>query len=500
MLKAATIESVQKIDRMSNQHHMENVRLDVADEIEKHENTVLTISANLRQRNSNARWDKRKKEGDSFNELSGVTVTSDGEIYVLELNSGRIIEADYSHPPTCKVIASVAEKSTDLAYIQEGKSLIVCTGNSLKRVCLKTKKVNTLKPALTDFQPICITHHNLKLFVTDRQHRIIKLSLIISKSECKLSRSSESTTTATLDTPVMGVSYYTPSDQLLITLPKEKAIMVLDPNSLAQMVKIDLQVLNHVHLVSTSDNTIFLSSRSGIYRGYIVNTKVRNAFMDEEDIDDDNENDDLALRFSSWSKMVLDCVVDDNESSASSKWRNDGPAELVQLNSVNGIHASGHSLFFSDGQVLKLTTPTSEHAKFIKVMHNAHEAYGLVDKRQTAEYKSQNRNTSFASKMARLESRKEYFVDWQEEVQNRLSGKKKVSCGKYGTPASKTMYNMSMSFDSKEILMKFCGKHSIPIDDIGFLSLTTIQLEGQFGEYNSKGIVPSALEYKYKSS
>ena len=85
---------------------------------------------------------------------------SDGEIYLVEVNTGNIIEAEYAQPLTCKVIASVQEKSTDLEYVYEGKYLIVCTTNSLKRVCLKTKKISTLKLNVKDFQPICIAHQS----------------------------------------------------------------------------------------------------------------------------------------------------------------------------------------------------------------------------------------------------------------------------------------------------------------------------------------------------
>ena len=50
-------------------------------------------------------------------------------------------------------------------------------------------------------------------------------------------------------------------------------------------------------------------------------------------------------------------------------------------------------------------------------MHDAHEAYGLIDKKMTTEYKLNIKEKSFAWMMKRLEARKNYYVDWHIYVE-----------------------------------------------------------------------------------
>ena len=144
-------------------------------------------------------------------------------------------------------------------------------------------------------------------------------------------------------------------------------------------------------------------------------------------------------------------------------------------------------------------SPTSEHVKFMSIMHKSHEAYGLIDKKKSKD-KELIRARPWGYKMTDLLERKTYYRAWQQETEDRLSGNKRTGCGKYGTPASKTMYNCSMSYDSKRKLKHFLESNGIDHQKISFFSTTTMMLEGMFGDLNSSGVIPSALEYKYKVS
>ena len=108
----------------------------------------------------------------------------------------------------------------------------------------------------------------------------------------------------------------------------------------------------------------------------------------------------------------------------------------------------------------------------------------------------------YPSKIKALEQRSSYFGEWQNEVAERLPGKKPASMGKYGTPATKTMENTRISSEGKRGIEGLLREHGLEsrLNDFQFTSVTTLRTEGMFGVYNRDQVVPSALEFKYLSS
>ena len=65
------------------------------------------------------------------------------------------------------------------------------------------------------------------------------------------------------------------------------------------------------------------------------------------------------------------------------------------------------------------------------------------------------------------------------------------------------MANASISYDFKKKLRDPFTSFNLSLDlldSVKFTACTTLRLEGMFGIYNSKQIVPSALEFKYSLS
>ena len=177
----------------------------------------------------------------------------------------------------------------------------------------------------------------------------------------------------------------------------------------------------------------------------------------------------------------------------------DGPAEMSRISSVGGLCSVEHACFFTDVNKLRVFSPTSEQCKFFRIIRNGHEAYGMVDASLGSAYKEQRRAESYEKRMLQLKKRKSYFVKWQNEVSDRLPGRRSISFGKLGTPASKTMANASMSYDFKKKLWDLFMSLNLPLgllNSVKFTASTTLRLEGMFGIYNSKQIVSSALEFK----
>ena len=58
----------------------------------------------------------------------------------------------------------------------------------------------------------------------------------------------------------------------------------------------------------------------------------------------------------------------------------------------------------------------------------------------------------YTQKIEGLEQRKSYFEAWQNEVADRLPGKKTASMGKFDTPATKTMENTRFSLEGKRAI------------------------------------------------
>lgn len=108
----------------------------------------------------------------------------------------------------------------------------------------------------------------------------------------------------------------------------------------------------------------------------------------------------------------------------------------------------------------------------------------------------------YPSKIKALEQRSSYFEKWQNEVTERLPGKKTASMGKYGTPATKTMENARMSLEGKRSVEGLLREHRLEsrLNEFQFTSVTTLRTEGMFGVYNRDQVFPFALEFKYLSS
>ena len=127
----------------------------------------------------------------------------------------------------------------------------------------------------------------------------------------------------------------------------------------------------------------------------------------------------------------------------------DGPAASSKLSCVNSLWSVGSACFIADGGRFRLYTPTQEFQNWMETLRNSHEAYGLTEKRLGEIYKCKVRAMDYPSKIKALEQRSSYFGEWQNEVAERLPGKKTASMGKYGTPATKTMENTRISSEGK---------------------------------------------------
>ena len=175
----------------------------------------------------------------------------------------------------------------------------------------------------------------------------------------------------------------------------------------------------------------------------------------------------------------------------------DGPAETSHITSINGIYSIGNAWLFTDNNQMRLFTPTNEHIKWMSAIRHGHEAYGMVSKHLSKNYKDSKRQEVFTTKMKQLKRRKKYFNNWQEEVTLRLPGRRSLSYGRLGAPASKTMENPEFSYKFKKKLPKLLNELGIA-DKVNQVSFTSkLRLEGMFGLYNAKQIVPSPLEFKY---
>jgi len=127
----------------------------------------------------------------------------------------------------------------------------------------------------------------------------------------------------------------------------------------------------------------------------------------------------------------------------------DGPAASSKFSCVSSLRSVGSACFIADGSRLRLYTTTQEFQNWMETLRNGHEAYGLTEKRLGEIYKCKVRAMDYPSKIKALEQRSSYFGKWQNEVAERLPGKKTASMGKYGTPATKTMENARMTLEGK---------------------------------------------------
>ena len=88
----------------------------------------------------------------------------------------------------------------------------------------------------------------------------------------------------------------------------------------------------------------------------------------------------------------------------------------------------------------------------MQILREGHEAYGLAEKKLGGKYKFEVRAMPYTQKIEGLEQRKSYFEAWQNEVADRLPGKKTASMGKFDTPATKTMENTRFSLQGKRAI------------------------------------------------
>ena len=117
----------------------------------------------------------------------------------------------------------------------------------------------------------------------------------------------------------------------------------------------------------------------------------------------------------------------------------DGPAASSKPLCVSSLWSVGSACFIADGGRLRLYTPTQEFQNCMETLRNDHEAYGLTEKRLGEIYKCKVRAMDYPLKIKALEQRSSYFGECQNDVAERLPGKKIANMRKYGTPATKTI-------------------------------------------------------------
>ena len=151
----------------------------------------------------------------------------------------------------------------------------------------------------------------------------------------------------------------------------------------------------------------------------------------------------------------------------------DGPA-ASKLSCVSSLWSVGSACYVADGSRLHLYAPTQEFQNWTETLRNSHEAYGLTERLREI-YKCEVRAMDYSSKIKALEQRSSYFGRWQNDVAERLLGKKTTSMGKYGTPATKTMENTRISSEGKRSIEGLLREHSIEsrLNEFQFTSVTT---------------------------
>ena len=80
----------------------------------------------------------------------------------------------------------------------------------------------------------------------------------------------------------------------------------------------------------------------------------------------------------------------------------DGPAETSHITSINDIYSLGNACLFTDNNQMKLFTPTNEHIKWMSAIRHGHEAYGMVSKHLSKNYKDSKRQEVFTTEMRQL--------------------------------------------------------------------------------------------------
>ena len=117
------------------------------------------------------------------------------------------------------------------------------------------------------------------------------------------------------------------------------------------------------------------------------------------------------------------------------------------------------------------------HYNWMETLCHGHKlAYGLTEKRLGEIYKCKVKAMDSLSKIKALEQRS-YFGEWQNEVAERLPGKKTASMGKCGTPATKTTENTSrrISSERKRSIEGLLGEYALEsrLNEFQFTSVTS---------------------------
>jgi len=174
-----------------------------------------------------------------------------------------------------------------------------------------------------------------------------------------------------------------------------------------------------------------------------------------------------------------------------------GPAASSKPLCVSSLWSVGSACFNADGGRLRLYTPTQEFQNWVETLRNGHQAYGSNEKRLGEIYKCKVRAMDYPSNIKALEQKYSYFGKWQNEVAERLQGKKTASMGSMA-PLQRKPWR-SGGKRSMEGLRREHGLES-RLNEFQFTSVTTLRTEGLCGVYKRDQVVPTALELKYLSS
>lgn len=464
---AITQEALSRIDRMSNETFMGHVSLRLQEALNDTGPVVVTVASNVRY---GEEGNKRKKvEGELFGRLTACYVTEESRVFLADGEKDLIYEANIANPPTAEVISKAFKSPTDVVFIRDKpQNLLICDSLGIGKFYLSSGKV--LRPVITEIKrpfKAALVKERKQVWVTDCVSKtVVMLNLGGNKAKLVEHEFKEPTRIAFL--PALDVVAVCDALEITIVLFTKNGDSVVAISLPRQITPV------HVSCFGGFGNDVFLASNENIL--YKMKITLDNHAAEIEEIAGHRPHP----------------VFSDQ----------DGPAASTKLVSINGLWSVGRACFIADGGKLRLYTPLQEFERWMEVLRDGHEAYGLAEKRLGDRYKSVVRARPYSTRIKALEERKRYFGNWQNEVADRLPGSKTASMGKFGTPATKTMENTRMSFEGKRCLENFLKEHGLnnSLEEFKFTSVTTLRTEGMFGVYNRDQVVPSALEFKYLSS
>ena len=470
---AITQEALSRIDRMSNETFMAHVSSRLQEAIRDAGPVVVTVASNVRYGEEGNK--RRKIDGEPFGRLTACCITEESRVFLTDGEKNLIYEANIANPPTVEVISKTFKNPTDVIFIREKpQHLLICDTLGIGRFYLSSSK--TSRPVLKDIgRPFkaALVRERKQVWITDCEKKtVVVFNLEGGKTKIIEHKFKEPTGIAFL--PVLDVVAVCDSSEcaLVFFAKNGDGLLVVNlPNEISPV---------HVSSFQGVGSAVFLaSSTSMLYKMKVT----LNASKDGRN-----------------SSAVLEEVAGHRPHPTHSY--EDGPAASSKLSCVNSLWSVGSACFIADGGRLRLYTPTQEFQNWMETLRNGHEAYGLTEKRLGENYKCKVRAMDYPSKIKALEQRSSYFGEWQNEVAERLPGKKTASMGKYGTPATKTMENTRISSEGKRGIEGLLREHGLEsrLNDFQFTSVTTLRTEGMFGVYNRDQVVPSALEFKYLSS